>query len=148
MKISSIKLNPYQPTKTFHHHKLQHLPHSITTHPILQPILLRKTINPYYILLPQPPFRPSKLAPLHQLPPILKCLSHSHIMKLPIIQNLQTQHLNPIQQPQTYQPLINHLPLTQQKLPQTLPKSPPYIPNILTLLNLPSHIPNLLTDNP
>ena len=42
IKISSIKVNPYQPRKTFDEEKLQDLADSITTHGILQPIVLRK----------------------------------------------------------------------------------------------------------
>ena len=67
IKISSIKVNPYQPRKTFDEEKLQDLADSITTHGILQPIVLRKTINGYYIVVGERRFRASKLAGLEEV---------------------------------------------------------------------------------
>ena len=90
IKISSIKVNPYQPRKTFDEEKLQDLADSITTHGILQPIVLRKTINGYYIVVGERRFRASKLAGLEEVPAIVKSLSDSDMMELAIIENLQS----------------------------------------------------------
>ncbi|WP_186308262.1 ParB N-terminal domain-containing protein, partial [Staphylococcus epidermidis] len=90
--LQLITPNPYHPPNTFQQQPLNHLPSSIQQHPILHPILLRQTLQPYYIVLPHPPFTPSNFPPLTQLPPIIKQLSHQHIIQFPIIQNLQTQH--------------------------------------------------------
>ena len=79
IKISSIKVNPYQPRKTFDEEKLQDLADSITTHGILQPIVLRKTINGYYIVVGERRFRASKLAGLEEVPAIVKSpVSYTH----------------------------------------------------------------------
>ncbi|MDN8759784.1 ParB N-terminal domain-containing protein, partial [Staphylococcus aureus] len=48
--ISQIKANPYQPRKTFDDEKLSDLATSIQTHGILQPIVLRQTVQGYYIV--------------------------------------------------------------------------------------------------
>ena len=45
--IDLIKPNPYQPRKTFDEDKLQDLAKSIQQHGILQPIVIRETIQGY-----------------------------------------------------------------------------------------------------
>ena len=147
IKISSIKVNPYQPRKTFDEEKLQDLADSITTHGILQPIVLRKTINGYYIVVGERRFRASKLAGLEEVPAIVKSLSDSDMMELAIIENLQREDLNAIEEAESYQRLMNDLGLTQQKVAERLGKSRPYIANMLRLLNLPSDIAKLVREN-
>lgn len=147
IKISSIKANPYQPRKTFDEEKLQDLADSITTHGILQPIVLRKTINGYYIVVGERRFRASKLAGLEEVPAIVKSLSDSDMMELAIIENLQREDLNAIEEAESYQRLMNDLGLTQQKVAERLGKSRPYIANMLRLLNLPSDIAKLVREN-
>ena len=147
IKISSIKVNPYQPRKTFDEEKLQDLADSITTHGILQPIVLRKTINGYYIVVGERRFRASKLAGLEEVPAIVKSLSDSDMMELAIIENLQREDLNAIEEAESYQRLMNDLGLTQQKVAERLGKSRPYIANMLRLLNLPSDIAKLVREH-
>lgn len=55
--IDLIKPNPYQPRKTFDEEKLQDLAKSIEQHGILQPIVLRKTIQGFYIVVGERRFR-------------------------------------------------------------------------------------------
>ena len=62
--IDLIKPNPYQPRKTFDEEKLQDLAKSIEQHGILQPIVLRKTIQGFYIVVGERRFRASQIAGL------------------------------------------------------------------------------------
>lgn len=59
--ISDIKPNPYQPRKTFDENHLNDLADSIKQYGILQPIVLRKTVQGYYIVVGERRFRASKL---------------------------------------------------------------------------------------
>ena len=69
--IDLIKPNPYQPRKTFDEEKLQDLAKSIEQHGILQPIVLRKTIQGFYIVVGERRFRASQIAGLRD-PAIVK----------------------------------------------------------------------------
>ena len=64
--IDLIKPNPYQPRKTFDEEKLQDLAKSIEQHGILQPIVLRKTIQGFYIVVGERRFRASQIAGLER----------------------------------------------------------------------------------
>lgn len=140
--LSKIKANPYQPRKTFDDDRLSDLTMSIQTHGVLQPIVLRQTVQGYYIVVGERRFRASQLAGLTEIPAIIKELSDSDMMELAIIENLQREDLNAIEEAESYQRLMNDLGLTQQKVAERLGKSRPYIANMLRLLNLPKDISN------
>lgn len=140
--LSKIKANPYQPRKTFDDDRLSDLAMSIQTHGVLQPIVLRQTVQGYYIVVGERRFRASQLAGLTEIPAIIKELSDSDMMELAIIENLQREDLNAIEEAESYQRLMNDLGLTQQKVAERLGKSRPYIANMLRLLNLPKDISN------
>lgn len=140
--LSKIKANPYQPRKTFDDDRLSDLAMSIQTHGVLQPIVLRQTVQGYYIVVGERRFRASQLAGLTEIPAIIKGLSDSDMMELAIIENLQREDLNAIEEAESYQRLMNDLGLTQQKVAERLGKSRPYIANMLRLLNLPKDISN------
>ncbi|OFS52318.1 MULTISPECIES: ParB/RepB/Spo0J family partition protein [Staphylococcus] len=140
--LSKIKANPYQPRKTFDDDRLSDLATSIQTHGVLQPIVLRQTVQGYYIVVGERRFRASQLAGLAEIPAIIKELSDSDMMELAIIENLQREDLNAIEEAESYQRLMNDLGLTQQKVAERLGKSRPYIANMLRLLNLPKDISN------
>lgn len=140
--LSKIKANPYQPRKTFDDDRLSDLAMSIQTHGVLQPIVLRQTVQGYYIVVGERRFRASQLAGLTEIPAIIKELSDSDMMELAIIENLQREDLNAIEEAESYQRLMNDLGLTQQKVAERLGKSRPYIANMLRLLNLSKDISN------
>ena len=75
--IGLIKPNPYQPRKTFDD-KLQDLAKSIQQHGILQPIVIRETIQGYYIVVGERRFRASQIVGLESIPAIVK----SYLMKI------------------------------------------------------------------
>ena len=62
--LELIRPNPYQPRKTFEEERLNDLASSIQQHGILQPIVLRQTVQGYYIVVGERRFRASQLAGL------------------------------------------------------------------------------------
>ncbi|MCE5033567.1 ParB/RepB/Spo0J family partition protein [Staphylococcus cohnii] len=145
--INSIKPNPYQPRKTFDQERLEDLAESIKLHGILQPIVLRKTISGYNIVVGERRYRASKLAGSTTIPAIVKVLSDEDMMELAVIENLQREDLNAIEEAESYRKLMDDLELTQQEVAQRLSKSRPYIANMLRLLQLPKEITQMVKDN-
>ena len=127
--ISDIKPNPYQPRKTFDENHLNDLADSIKQYGILQPIVLRKTVQGYYIVVGERRFRASKIAGLKY-----------------VIENLQREDLNAIEEAESYQRLMTDLKITQQEVAKRLSKSRPYIANMLRLLHLPKKIADMVKD--
>ncbi|HAU5905912.1 TPA: ParB/RepB/Spo0J family partition protein [Staphylococcus aureus] len=144
--ISDIKPNPYQPRKTFDENHLNDLADSIKQYGILQPIVLRKTVQGYYIVVGERRFRASKIAGLKYVSAIIKDLTDEDMMELAVIENLQREDLNAIEEAESYQRLMTYLKITQQEVAKRLSKSRPYIANMLRLLHLPKKIADMVKD--
>lgn len=144
--ISDIKPNPYQPRKTFDENHLNDLADSIKQYGILQPIVLRKTVQGYYIVVGERRFRASKIAGLKYVSAIIKDLKDEDMMELAVIENLQREDLNAIEEAESYQRLMTDLKITQQEVAKRLSKSRPYIANMLRLLHLPKKIADMVKD--
>ncbi|EMJ4797643.1 ParB/RepB/Spo0J family partition protein [Staphylococcus aureus] len=144
--ISDIKPNPYQPRKTFDENHLNDLADSIKQYGILQPIVLRKTVQGYYIVVGERRFRASKIAGLKYVLAIIKDLTDEDTMELAVIENLQREDLNAIEEAESYQRLMTDLKITQQEVAKRLSKSRPYIANMLRLLHLPKKIADMVKD--
>ncbi|HDK3214238.1 TPA: ParB/RepB/Spo0J family partition protein [Staphylococcus aureus] len=144
--ISDIKPNPYQPRKTFDENYLNDLADSIKQYGILQPIVLRKTVQGYYIVVGERRFRASKIAGLKYVSAIIKDLTDEDMMELAVIENLQREDLNAIEEAESYQRLMTDLKITQQEVAKRLSKSRPYIANMLRLLHLPKKIADMVKD--
>lgn len=144
--ISDIKPNPYQPRKTFDENHLNDLADSIKQYGILQPIVLRKTVQGYYIVVGERRFRASKIAGLKYVSAIIKDLTDEDMMELAVIENLQREDLNAIEEAESYQRLMTDLKITQQEVAKRLSKSRPYLANMLRLLHLPKKIADMVKD--
>lgn len=142
--LELIRPNPYQPRKTFEEERLNDLASSIQQHGILQPIVLRQTVQGYYIVVGERRFRASKLAGLTEVPAIIKELSDEDMMELAIIENLQREDLNAIEEAESYKKMITDLNITQQEVARRLGKSRPYIANMLRLLQLPKNVAQMV----
>ena len=142
--LELIRPNPYQPRKTFEEERLNDLASSIQQHGILQPIVLRQTVQGYYIVVGERRFRASKLAGLTEVPAIIKELSDEDMMELAIIEYLQREDLNAIEEAESYKKMMTDLNITQQEVARRLGKSRPYIANMLRLLQLPKNVAQMV----
>ncbi|MGO4889027.1 ParB/RepB/Spo0J family partition protein [Anaerobacillus sp. MEB173] len=146
VKLSELRPNPYQPRKTFSEEAIAELRESIINHGILQPIIARKSIKGYEIVVGERRFRAAEAAGLEAIPVVVRELSESQVMELALIENLQREDLNPLEEATAYQKLMDHLQVTQEQLASRLGKSRPHIANHLRLLQLPNVIQQLIAD--
>ncbi|WP_332634382.1 ParB/RepB/Spo0J family partition protein [Halalkalibacter flavus] len=144
--VSQLRPNPYQPRKTFTEQAIVELSESIAEHGILQPIIARKSIKGYEIVVGERRFRAAQKAGLKEVPVVIKELDEQKMMELALIENLQREDLNPIEEATAYEKLMEHLSMTQEQLATRLGKSRPHIANHLRLLNLPKLVQEFISD--
>lgn len=140
IKLKELRPNPYQPRKVFVPEAIEELKQSIIEHGILQPIIARKSIKGYEIVVGERRFRAAKEAGLKTVPVVVRELTEQQMMELAILENLQREDLNPIEEAAAYQSLLEKLELTQEQLAKRLGKSRPHIANHIRLLTLPEEI--------
>jgi len=146
ISIKELRPNPYQPRKVFDQKAINELKESIQEHGILQPVVARKSIKGYEIVLGERRFRAATEAGLETIPVIVKDYSEQKMMEVALIENLQREDLNPVEEAQAYQKLMEHLELTQEEVASKVGKSRPHIANHIRLLQLPKPVLELLSN--
>ncbi len=138
LKITDIEPNRDQPRKDFADEALAELSQSISRHGILQPLIVRPLIDGgYQLVAGERRWRAARIAGLTEVPVIIRELSDEEVMLFALIENLQREDLNPMEEANGYQKLINSLNLSQEDLAQRVGKSRPTVANALRLLKLP-----------
>jgi len=146
LNIKELRPNPYQPRKVFEKEAIEELKASILEHGILQPIIVRKSIKGFEIVVGERRFRAAKEANLEVVPAVIRELSEQQMMELAVLENLQREDLSPIEEGHAYQLLMKKLNFTQEELAKRLGKSRPHIANHVRLLSLPPAIQEMITD--
>lgn len=146
IKINELRPNPYQPRKTFQPDAITELKESILQHGILQPLIVRKSIKGFEIVVGERRYRAAIEANLPTVPVVIRELSEQQMMELALLENLQREDLTPLEEAVAYQTLLDKLNLTQEQLASRLGKSRPHIANHLRLLSLPKSVQQLISD--
>ncbi len=141
LPINEIRRNEDQPRKTFDEGALQELADSITQHGVLQPLLVRPLPEGgYQLVAGERRWRASRMAGLKEVPVVIRELSDVETMEIAIIENLQREDLNPIEEAEGLQALIDRCGFTQEDVAVSVGKSRPAIANALRLLKLPQEV--------
>lgn len=147
LPISEITPNKNQPRKTFDEAALDELAESIKQHGVLQPLLVRPLPNGgYQLVAGERRWRASRRAGLREVPVVVKELTDTETMEIAIIENLQREDLNPIEEAEGLQALIDKCGFTQEEVASSVGKSRPAIANSLRLLRLPEKVRELTRD--
>ena len=147
LPIELVHRNPAQPRKHFDEAELTELSDSIRAHGVLQPILVRPAPNGRFeIVAGERRWRAAQRAGLHAIPAVIRELDEVEVLEIGIIENVQRSDLNPIEEAQGYQALIDRFGRTQQDLADVVGKSRPHIANMLRLLTLPEDMLDMVRD--
>lgn len=147
LPIELVGRNPQQPRKHFDEAELNDLASSIKTHGILQPILVRPVADgKYEIVAGERRWRAAQRAGLHTIPAVVRELNEVEVLEIAIVENVQRMDLNPIEEAQGFQALIDRFGRTQQEIADAVGKSRPHIANMLRLLQLPDDLQEMVRD--
>ena len=147
ISLSEIRVNPYQPRKTFDEKALNELAESIKEHGVIQPIIVKKSIKGYEIVAGERRFRASQLAGKTTIPAIIREFSDEQMMEIAVLENLQRENLNAIEEAEAYKNLMTTLNLNQEEVAKRIGKSRSHVTNMLGILNLPENVKNLISEN-
>ena len=147
LPIHKLVRNKFQPRKIFNKESLEDLTNSIRERGIIQPIVVRPSNDENYeIIAGERRWLASQKAGLHEVPVVLLEIDDVKSLEFSIVENVQRQDLNPIEEAQGYQRLIDGFSYNQEKISKFIGKSRSHIANSLRLLNLPKEV-ILLVEN-
>jgi len=149
LSISDIVRNKLQPRKNFKKENLEELSNSIKERGVVQPIIVRKSSNipgKYEIIAGERRWLASQNAGLHQIPAVVIEADDLKSLEFAIVENVQRHDLNPIEEAQGYQRLMDEFGYDQEKVAKFIGKSRAHVANCIRLLSLPKEVINFLED--
>ncbi len=147
--LSDIVPNKFQPRKIFDEENLDDLTNSIKERGVIQPIIVRNSIDDnskFEIIAGERRWLAARKAGLHDIPVVVTEADDLKSLEFAIVENVQRHDLNPLEEAQGYKRLIDEFSYDQEKVSKFIGKSRSYITNSLRLLNLPSEILELIKD--
>jgi len=143
ISISSIIPNKYQPRKNFDKNSLEELTASIRERGIIQPIIVRASQDSndkYELIAGERRWQAAQNAGLHEVPAVILNVDNLKSLEFAIVENVQRKDLNPIEEAEGYQRLINEFNYDQDKVAKFIGKSRAHISNCIRLLSLPAKV--------
>ena len=138
--VEFIQPGPWQPRKIFNNNELISLSDSIKKQGIIQPIILKSdknTKNQYFLIAGERRWRACQLAKIHEIPAVIRDdIDEEKVAELSLVENIQRSDLNPIEEAEGYQSLINNYNYTQEDISKAVGKSRSHIANLIRLLSL------------
>ena len=150
LSIGELIRNKYQPRKNFNQENLDELTNSIKERGIIQPIIVRKSVDQkfkYEIIAGERRWLAAQNAGLHEVPVVITEANDLKSLEFAIVENVQRIDLNVIEEAQGYQRLIDDFSYDQNKVAQFIGKSRSHVANCLRLLNLPSEVVDLIKNS-
>lgn len=140
ISLSDIHPNPDQPRKTFDEIKLQELAWSIERQGLLQPIIVQKWVSDhasYLLVAGERRFRAHQLLQKATIPAIITAGNPDEIA---LIENLQREDLNPLEEAEALERMMDRYHYTQEELGKVIGKAQNTVSEVLRLNMLPSVI--------
>lgn len=147
--LVQISPNPDQPRKTFNDKELNDLVESVKERGVLQPIILRSVRNKpylYEIVAGERRFRAAKIANLTEIPALVKTLDDKNAAEISLIENVQRENLNPIEEAEGYQNLMQKYGYELEDVSKFIGKSESYIRNLMRINSLPDSVKQLIKE--
>ena len=148
MPLSQLTPGKFQPRKNFNQDSLKELAESIKAQGIIQPILVRMTLNNQYeIIAGERRWQAAKIAKLDEVPVVVKDISDSTALAMALIENIQREDLNVIEEARGIKRLIDEFNITHEAAAEAVGKSRAAVSNTLRLLSLCEHAQYALETN-
>ncbi|TXI73314.1 MAG: ParB/RepB/Spo0J family partition protein [Dechloromonas sp.] len=149
LPVDRLKPGKYQPRTHMAEDALAELAASIRSQGVMQPILVRAIDSTpgaerYEIVAGERRWRAAQLAGLSEVPVLVRAIPDEQALAMALIENIQRENLNPLEEAQGLQRLIDEFGLTHQQAADAVGRSRPAASNLLRLLQLTAAVQELL----
>jgi ParB family chromosome partitioning protein len=145
LPVNALAPGKYQPRRQMDEAKLSELADSIRAQGVIQPIVVRELARgSFEIIAGERRWRASQLAGLDEVPVVVREVDDRTVVALALIENIQREDLNPLEEAQALQRLIDEFDLTHAEAAEAVGRSRAAVSNLLRLLELPPAVRALL----
>lgn len=145
LPLSKMVPGKYQPRTRMDEGALQDLAASIRAQGLMQPILVRPIgAESFEIIAGERRFRAAGLVGLAEVPVLVKDVSDQAAAAMALIENIQREDLNPLEEAQGIQRLLDEFSFTHEQAAESVGRSRSAVSNLLRLLNLAKPVQTML----
>ncbi len=149
LPVSALQAGRYQPRTRMDEGALNELADSIRAQGLLQAILVRPIDHgaggvTHEIIAGERRFRAAQLAGLTEVPVLVREGDHKAAAAMALIENMQREDLNPLEEAQGIQRLIEEFSFTHEQAAASVGRSRSAVSNLLRLLNLAKPVQSML----
>ena len=147
LRLAQLRAGRYQPRTRMDEGSLYELAESIKSQGVMQPVLVRPlagSANDYEIIAGERRVRAATLAGLDEVPVLVKDVPDEAAAVMALIENIQREDLNPLEEAQGLQRLVNEFKLTHEQAAAAVGRSRSAASNLLRLLNLAPPVQQML----
>lgn len=149
LPVTALQAGKYQPRTRMDEGALNELADSIRSQGLLQAILVRpigdgKNGVTHEIIAGERRFRASQLAGLTEVPVLVREVDDQGAAAMALIENMQREDLNPLEEAQGLQRLIDEFSFTHEQAAESVGRSRSAVSNLLRLLNLAKPVQSML----
>ncbi len=149
LPVERLRPGKYQPRTRMDQESLAELAASIKAQGIMQPILVRAVDSTpgaerYEIVAGERRWRAAQLAGLSEVPVLVRSIPDEQALAMALIENIQRENLNPLEEAQGLQRLVDEFGLTHQQAADAVGRSRPAASNLLRLLQLTAVVQEML----
>ncbi|MCK6425471.1 MAG: ParB/RepB/Spo0J family partition protein [Burkholderiaceae bacterium] len=149
LKLTQLQPGRYQPRTRMDEGSLFELAESIRGQGVMQPILVRPLpprdgLPMYEIIAGERRTRAARIAGLDEVPVLVREVPDQAAAAMALIENIQREDLNPLEEAQGVQRLIDEFGLTHEQAAQAIGRSRSATTNLLRLIHLAEPVQQLL----
>lgn len=139
--VDAVTPNPRQPRTEFDEDALNELVESIKEVGLLQPIVVRPLgDDKFELVMGERRWRATQVAGKAVIPAIVRPTEEADLLRDALLENLHRAQLNPLEEANAYQQLLDDFGCTQEELATRIKRSRPQISNTIRLLRLPASV--------
>ncbi|NUQ22030.1 MAG: ParB/RepB/Spo0J family partition protein [Gemmatimonadaceae bacterium] len=147
LPLNAIRPNRYQPRREFKPEELSELQASIKATGLLQPITVRPIgTDRYELIAGERRLRAATALGWEKIPAVVKDIDDRTALTLALVENLQRADLNPLEEAEGYQRLVDEFGMTQQQVADIVGKERSTVANILRILGLPASVRRMVAE--
>lgn len=135
--VEMLQRGKYQPRQDMHNESLEDLADSIRAQGVVQPIVVRPVgAGRYEIIAGERRWRAAQLAELKDVPVVVRDIDDRAAIAMALIENIQRENLNPLEEANALERLIEEFDMTHQQAAEAVGRSRAAVSNLLRLLEL------------
>ena len=144
--IDRIEPNPSQPRMVFDEARLEELASSIRENGVISPILVRPHGDGFQLIAGERRLSAAQRAGLLKIPAAVREIPDNRLLEMALVENIQREPLNPMEEAQAYQNLMEETGQTQEQIAERLGKDRSTVANSIRLLKLPPAVSRLVSE--